>query len=630
MSRNIYIDNTDVEAALKILLENIDFSLKKETISVLNCIDRVTATSVFSKKSSPSYSASAMDGILIHAEKTYSATEISPIFLEPNTDFIYINTGNPIDYSIGNCVIMIEEVIPQKDGKVKLIKSAKPWQNIRPVGEDIIEGEMILKEGHQIKPLDLGALISSLVKEVEVIKKPTVAIIPSGNEVIDIFKENFSENSVVDSNSYVFSALIKEWGGEPTILPKVPDEKDTIEKALKEASESFDIVIICAGSSAGSKDFTREIIERVGKVLIHGVAMKPGKPTILGTVKNKPVFGIPGYPVSAYLSMETFVKPILEKATQINIEEQYIEASLSKSIVSSLKHKELVRMSLHYIDNQLIATPLSRGAGVTMSLVKADGILEIPKNIEGISAGEIVKIKLLKPLKEIRDYLVSTGSHDIVMDLISDKIKLVSTHVGSFGGILAIKGNKTHIAPIHILDENTGTYNIEAIKKYFPGQKIALIKGIYRTQGFIVEKGNPLNIKSLEDLTKNSIKFINRQRGAGTRILLDFMLKSSNISSENIYGYDREAATHLEVAMAIKSKTADVGIGIKEAAEITGLDFIPIKEEEYDFLVPFSLLEDPKIIEFITFLKSPIFKSKIESLSGYKLNASGDVVIING
>lgn len=629
MSRNIYIDNTNVEKALDFFLSKLSLKRKTEKISVLDSLGRVLSKSIFAQKSSPNYSASAMDGIFLWAEKTYTATETSPVFLKAEDDFIYLNTGNPIDYSKGNSVIMIEDVIPQENGTIKLIKSAKPWQNIRPIGEDIVQGEMILKENHVIRPHDLGALISSMIKEIEVIKKPRVAIIPTGDEIVDIFKEEFKENSIIDSNSYVFYNLLKEWGAEPIILPKVSDNLDLIATSINEASKKYDCVLISAGSSAGSKDYTKSAIETFGEVFIHGVALKPGKPTILGACNHTPVIGIPGYPVSAFMAMETFLKPIINFLTSMKPEESFIHGQLSKTIVSSLKHKELIRVALHFIDDKLLVTPLSRGAGITMSLVKADGILEVPQNIEGISQGEMVKVKLLKPLSEIKDYLISIGSHDIIMDLISDKIKLTSTHVGSFGGILAVKTGKTHLAPIHILDEDKGTYNIEIIKKYFPNNEVAIIKGIRRTQGIIVEKNNPLNITSLKDLTKSNIYFFNRQRGAGTRILLDHLLKKENISPKEINGYEREGNTHLEVAMAIKTGIANCGLGIQESAHITNLDFIPLKEEEYDFLVLKSKLQDPKIQEFINFLKSEFFNIKITSLPGYSLKNPGEVILIH-
>lgn len=625
--RNIYIDNIDVELALEKYFSEISFDFKSEKISVLDSVGRVTYKAVYANYCSPTYAASAMDGIFLFSEKIKEATEVTPVYLNEN-NFKYVNTGNPLDLSLGDCVVMIEELIELEDGNFKIIKNAKPWQHIRPIGEDIVAGEMLIKSNHKILPQDLGALITGGIKEIEVYKKPMVAIIPTGDEVIDIFKEEFKEKSVIDCNSYIFSAQIKEWGGIPHIQEKLKDNYNEMKKKLKELSKNYDVLVVNAGSSAGSKDYTKNVIEEIGEVIIHGVAIKPGKPTILGKINGKPVIGIPGYPVSAYLAMDIFMKPLLEKMTNIFNVENFIEGKLGKSIVSSLKHKELVRVTLHKNKDEYIVMPLARGAGITTSLSKADGILEISKSVEGIGLGERVKVRLLKPLKEIDNNLVSIGSHDIVMDLIGDSIKLCSTHVGSFGGILAIKQRNTDIAPIHMLDEESGEYNISFIKKYFPSEDMMLVKGVERIQGLIVQKGNPLNLKEIKDILEKNIKFVNRQRGSGTRILLDYWLKDENLDYINLKGYDYEVATHLDVAMAIKNGTAEAGLGIMEAAKIADLDFIPLAKEEYDFLINPEIKNSEKIKEFIKFLKSDFLKKKIESLDGYSLNKPGEVIEI--
>lgn len=627
IKRNIYIDNIDVEVALKEYFSQISLELKSEKISVLDSIGRVTSKAVYANYCSPTYAASAMDGIFIFSEKIKEATEITPVYLKED-DFKYVNTGNPLDLSSGDCVVMIEELIKLEDGTFKIIKNAKPWQHVRPVGEDIVAGEMLIKSNHKISPQDLGALITGGIKEIEVYKKPNIAIVPTGDEVIDIFKEEFKEKSVIDCNSYVFSAQIREWGGVPYIQERLKDDYNEMKKKLDELSKKFDVVIINAGSSAGSKDYTKSVIQEIGEVIIHGVAIKPGKPTILGKINEKPVIGIPGYPVSAYLAIDIFVRPLLERVTNISNEKKFIEGKLGKSIVSSLKHKELVRVTIHRSMDDYIVMPLARGAGITTSLSKADGILAIPRSVEGISVGERVKVELLKPLKEIEDNLVSVGSHDIVMDLIGDSIKLCSTHVGSFGGILAIKQRNADIAPIHMLDEQNGEYNISFIQKYFPTEDMTLVKGVERIQGLIVQKGNPLNIKDIKDMFEKDIRFVNRQRGSGTRILLDYWLKTEKLDCINLKGYDYEVATHLDVAMAVKNGTAEAGLGIMEAAKIADLDFIPLAKEEYDFLINPEVKDSEKISEFIKFLKSDFLRERIENLTGYGLNRPGEIVEI--
>lgn len=625
--RNIYIDNMDVDIAKSIYFEKINDVNNSEEIEVLNSLGRITYEAIFAKVSSPYYNAAAMDGIMVKAESTYGATEVNPIILDENEDFKYVNTGNSVDLNY-DAVIMIEDVIEMGQGKIKLIKPAYPYQHIRPVGEDIVATEMIIPSKHKVRPIDIGALIAGGIEKIKVFKMPKVGIIPTGSEIIDNVSD-LKIGKIIDSNSRVFEGLVSEYGGIPKRYKPINDNYEILKNGILRAVDKNDLVIINAGSSAGSKDYTVKVIRELGEVVVHGLAVKPGKPTILGFIKGKPVIGLPGYPVSSYLSFEMFVKPIILKYTgRKTTPEEYIEANISKRIVSSLKNMELIRVNLGYVDGRFIATPLNRGAGVTMSLVKADGILTIPKNSEGIDAGDIAKVKLLKSIQEIKKTLVSIGSHDIIMDLIGDNMRLSSGHVGSMGGILALRRNECHIAPIHLLDNVTGEYNISYVRKYFPKKKMALIKGVKRHQGFIVSKGNPYNIKDFNKLINEEIIFANRQRGSGTRVLLDYNLKKLNINPEELIGYKRELNTHMTVAMAVKSGSATTGLGIYSAAKAMNLDFVPVGFENYDFLVPYEYLEDERIKTFISIISCDDFKERLVSLGGYEVEDTGTVIIL--
>lgn len=626
--RNIYIGNTDVDEAKKMYFERIFTEYKFEEVPILKALGRVTYEAVYAKTSSPHYNAAAMDGILVKSVDTEGASDANPKILEFNKDFIYINTGNPVIERY-DAVIMIEDVIELGNGKVKILKAAHPWQHIRPIGEDIVATEMIIPSKHKIRPIDIGALISGGIQTIKVYKKPRVGIIPTGTEIIDDIN-SLTIGKILESNSRVFEGLIEEYGGVPNRYSPMEDEYELLKSSLLKGINENDILLVNAGSSAGTKDYTVKIIEEIGEVVVHGVALKPGKPTILGIVQGKPVIGIPGYPVSAYLVFDTFVKPLILKYVGLKEErESIVKATVSKRIVSSLKNRELVRVNLGYVNNKLIATPLPGGAGVTMSLVKADGIAIIPQNLEGIEVGDIVDVKLLKPLNNIKETLVSIGSHDLIMDVISDMIKLTSGHVGSMGGILAMKRGECHISPIHLLDTETGEYNISYVRKYFPGNKMAIIKGVKRLQGFIVEKGNKNDIKDFTDLARKDIVFVNRQRGAGTRILLDYYLSKNNIKSSDIKGYDREMTTHMAVATAVKTGSATTGLGIYSAAKALDLDFVSVGYENYDFLVTQEYLGDEMVKEFIKILSSDEFKERVVSLGGYELEEAGKVILIN-
>lgn len=625
--RNIYISNIVVEEAINQYENALDISCKTEVIPADKALFRTTSEAVFANISSPHYHNSAMDGIAVKAIDTYGASEVKPKYLTEDVDFEYVNTGNPIPLD-KDAVIMIEDVDEVEPNKLQIIKPAYPWQHIRPVGEDIIKGEMIIPSNHYIRPLDIGALISGGVEQLKVYIKPKVGILPTGNEIIQKIDE-LSYGKIIDSNSKVFEGLVIEQGGTPFIYPPVSDNRDILKEVIKEGINDNDILIINAGSSAGSKDFTVDIIKELGEVVVHGVALKPGKPTILGIIDNKPVIGIPGYPVSAYFSFETFVKPILEKYTHKKNKSNIVNAVLSQRVVSSFKHEELVRVTIGEVNGRKIATPLNRGAGTTMSLVRADGVLSIPRKSEGIEAGKEVEIRLIKTLDEILRKLVFIGSHDLILDIIADKMPISSGHVGSLGGIMSMKRGECHIAPLHLLDEETGDYNVSYVKKYLSSDSMAIIKGVRRLQGIIVQKGNPKNIKNFSDLIREDISFVNRQRGAGTRQLLDYKLKKRQINTDEIIGYKREMTTHMAVAATIESGAADAGLGILSAAKALELDFIPVGYEEYDFLVPYIFLNDMRVEEFIRILKSKFFKEKVEQIGGYELQNIGEIQFID-
>jgi putative molybdopterin biosynthesis protein len=363
--------------------------------------------------------------------------------------------------------------------------------------------------------------------------------------------------------------------------------------------------------------------------------MKPGKPVVLAIVSGKPVIGIPGYSVSAYLAYENFAAPILRVLSGRQTRRtETVEAVIAKRLVSSLKHREYVRVKTGRVDGRLVASPLARGAGAAMSLARADGFCVIDQNSEGIEAGETAQIKLFRSLDDIERTVVSIGSHDLILDILADLMAetrnayLASTHVGSMAGLMALRRGESHIAPLHLLDEASGDYNISYLKQIFPGQPMTLVKGVGRVQGLIVKKGNPLGIKALEDLPR--CQYINRQRGAGTRLLLDYRLKLAGISPGRIAGYDREAATHMAVAAAVQSGSADAGMGISAAAAALDLGFIPLGDEEYDFAVPPRFLELPQIQVFLEVLRSPGFLRRLAGTGGYTWSRCGELVFVDG
>ena len=656
--KSIYLTTVPVDEGLNLFLDKVKevCEVKTEEISVKDSLGRVCRSAVYGKYCSPLYNASAMDGIAVISRRTETASESNPVTLVEGEDYVEVDTGDPV-YSPFDAVIMIEDVLEEKwwkeskededtviksfslvseedkKNKVVITDYANPWQHIRPIGEDIVAGEMLLPSNHQIRPIDIGVLLSSGITNIEVIKKPTVAIIPTGTELIEP-GETPKTGDIIESNSQMFAAMIEEAGGIPYRIPPIDDEYEKIKGAVIKCVATHDIVIVNAGSSAGREDYTVHVLKELGEVLIHGVAIKPGKPVILAMIENKPVIGLPGYPVSAYIDLENFVLPVLAYLSGKKLKKlETIEATMTKRVMSSLKYKEYIRVKVGEVDNKLVATPLARGAGAAMSLVRSDGFCVIDQNHEGVEAGEKVKVVVHRSLELIKNTLVVIGSHDLILDVLADmlptlgkNVQLSSTHVGSMGGIMALGRGETHLAPIHLLDEKTGVYNIPYLQRVVKGEPMALIKGVGRIQGLIVKKGNPKKIEGLEDIVNCS--FVNRQRGSGTRILLDYKLKERDINKEDVSGYLRESATHMAVAALVDSDSADTGLGILAAAKAFNLDFVEVAVEEYDFAIPRKFLELPQVWEFIKVLKSPEFKEKLDELGGYTYQDIGEIVVV--
>ncbi|HSN58452.1 MAG TPA: molybdopterin biosynthesis protein [Clostridiaceae bacterium] len=632
---NIFLSNMELDDALKLYMKsNLPTEGNKEKISTLDSFQRVTSMPVYSLMSSPFYNSSAMDGIAVLSSRTFDASEKNQITLVEKVDYVVVDTGDPIPRQF-DCVVMVEDLIRVSDKEVKIYKSASPWQHIRTLGEDIVENQLIIPSNHVVRSVDIGAMLAGGANTIEVYRRPRVGIIPTGTEIVEPGSE-LKIGDIVEFNSRIFSAQIQEWGGIPVRYGIVRDDREKIKESILKAVAENDIVLVNAGSSADREDFTSGIIEELGKVHVHGIAIKPGKPTILGEIDGKPVVGIPGYPVSAYVVMENIVKKIVYGFQQRKLEKtKTVEAFVSKRIMSSLKYLEFVRVKLGRVNDKLVATPLSRGAGTTMSLVRADGIICIPQSSEGIEAGTKVAVQLIRSEEEVNNTLVSIGSHDVIMDVAADLMSLrekqyvlSSSHVGSMGGILALRNGETHMAPIHLLDEETGEYNVSYIRRYIKDKDISLIKCVKRIQGLMVKKGNPLGINSLNDIAEVKASFVNRQRGSGTRLLLDYNMKKLKIDPADIPGYDREEFTHLKVAAAVAAGDADCGLGVYSAAVLMDLDFIPLCHEEYDLAVPTNLLQDDKVKEFIEVIRSDKFIGELNRLGGYEYDGIGRIITV--
>ena len=638
--RNIYLKMKTLQEARDILFQKFaDLPpLATEKISVPDAVGRVLAEPVYAQLSSPSFHLAAMDGVAVKAEITFGATAAAPKTLIVERDAFYVNTGNILPQNT-NAVIMVENVNELDEKRLEIEAPIFPWQNVRRVGEDIVSTELLFPQNHLITPYCVGALLSGGVFSVMVKAKPRALIIPTGSELVDWRKPGFhglKPGQVLETNSFVLGKLIEKCGAIYQRHAMVMDDTTEIKKALTAAvDENYQLILVLGGSSAGSEDFAKTAIMDLGKIHIHGVTIMPGKPVIIGTVANTTVFGIPGYPVSAIIAFEQFVQPLLYALLGLpEPERETIEVQPTRKIASKLGVEEFLRVKLGKVGDRIVATPLPRGAGTITSLTEADGIIRIANHVEGINDSEMVSAELLRPLPSISRTIVIVGSHDNSLDVLANQLKiyhseltLSSSHVGSMGGLMAIKRGVCHLAGTHLLDTEDGSYNISYLAKSLPDAAVKLVHLVQRDQGLMIPPGNPKGIKGIEDLGRQDLTFINRQVGSGTRILLDYKLKQLNIKTAAINGYQNEEFTHMAVAVSVLSGAADAGLGIYAAAKALNLDFIPVVTEQYDLAIALEYFETAPIKILLEIINSREFKKQVQALGGYNTENTGKVIL---
>ncbi len=639
MKRTVYLDMQSREEARALLAEHFSrIETEAELVDVRSCCFRVTAEPIHARFSAPSFHAAAMDGLAVRAEETFGAADYKPLTLSvQDGQAVMINTGHPLPPD-KNAVIMIEHVLLADDGQTAIIRSpAYPWQHVRKVGEDIIATELLFPGGHQITPPDIAALITGGCLQIPVRRRPKVVIIPTGSELITLEEAlvELPAGKTIESNSAALRGLAEQAGAEVEVTSIISDEYDTIKNSLLEVVRSdARLVIINAGSSAGSADYTANIIAELGEVITHGITIMPGKPTIFGKIEGKPVIGIPGYPVSAVIAMEQFVVPLLANMQGLILPTtESVDAVIARDLPSKAGIEEFRRMVVGRIRQSYIAVPLKKGAGAITTLTRANAMLKIAASSEGEVAKTTGRMRLLVPKKQIDRTILCTGSHDLTLDIWGNLLRrenpslvLASSHVGSLGGILAIRDGMCHLAGSHLLDPENGSYNISALRQYLPDRAVRLITLVHREQGFIVARGNPKGISSIADLERNEVVFINRQAGSGTRVLLDYQLRENSLDAEDITGYDQDEYTHMAVAVAVLSGKADVGLGIRSAANALELDFIPLVEERYDLIIPAELFATGLVTAALEKIHSSQFRKGVTALGGYSTRETGNEV----
>src|SRR5271165_1585808 len=588
------------------------------------CPDRLAAVTV------PVTDAAGMDGIAVTAADTHGASETTPVYLAPGA-YDVVDTGDPMPAD-RDAVVMREHVHYDADGRAELRAAVTPYQHVRSIGEDVSAGELLLPEGHRLRAADLAAAVAAGQTQLSVRKKAVVLILPTGDEVRPVGSP-LGPGEILDTNSLMLAEQAREAGCEARCLPIEPDDPERIAAAVTAAAAECDLLIVIAGSSAGRDDYTARVVSSVGTLAVHGVAVRPGHPVVLGVVGRTPVIGAPGYPVSAALTFDIFAVPVLaELAGAPPRRRPAATAKLARKLASPLGMDDWVRVRLGSVGGELVATPLPRGAGVLTSLVRADGLLVVPAGVEGQHAGSRVSVELLRGLDEIARTIVAIGSHDLVLDLAASALRaddplvtLVSSNVGSLGGLVALRDGLCHVAGSHLLDAASGEYTLPFVDRVFgpAAEDVAVVRLVHREQGLMVAPGNPLRLGGIADLARPGVRYVNRQRGAGTRVLLDHILGQLGIAADAVTGYAREEPTHLAVAAAIASGRGDAGLGITAAARAFGLDFVPVTWEPYDLVVAPGALDGPLLEPLWALLRSDKFQAAVTDLGGYSAKEMG-------
>ena len=590
----------------------------------------VTAGPVWAVRSSPPFDASGMDGIAVRAADTIGASETTPVYLAADA-YDVVDTGDPMPGG-RDAVVMREHVHYQGDA-AELRSAVPPYQHVRSIGEDVSAGELLLPEGHRLRAADVAAAAAAGATHLLVRRRPVVMILPTGDEVRPI-GEHTGAGEIVDTNSLMLATQAREAGCEAHCLPIEPDDPERIASAVKAAVTDCDLLIIVAGSSAGRDDYTARVVDEHGTLAVHGVAVRPGHPVVLGVVGGTPVLGAPGYPVSAALTFDIFAEPLLAELMGAPPRRRpRTTARLARKLASPLGMDDWVRVRLGVVGGAMVATPLPRGAGVLTSLVRADGLLVVPAGLEGHHAGEQVDVELLRGIDEISRTIVAIGSHDLVLDLAASALRaddpmvtLASSNVGSLGGLVALRDGLCHLAGSHLLDPATGEYTLPYLDRVLRprvGADVSVVRLVHRDQGLMVAPGNPLSLAGIGDLTRAGVRYVNRQRGAGTRVLLDFELGRLGVSPDDIDGYAREEPTHLAVAAAVAAGRADAGLGIMAAARAFGLDFVPVTLEPYDLVVGAEAMDSSLLAPLWSLLRSDRFQAAVTELGGYTTKEMG-------
>ena len=607
--------------------------LSAEAVSLADARTRVLAHDVVAAFDAPPFDRANVDGFALRAADTVGASDGNPKIFTLNSEVIACGHAPMLTVGPGTCttiatggviprgadaVVMIEqtELIESNPSRIELRRAAAPGQLISYAGSDIARGETLLRRGARIGSREIGMLAASGLARIEVVRRPKVAVLSTGDELVEPGNP-LKPAAVYDSNSATIAAAVSEAGGEPITFGVLPDDAAILEKTVREALAVSDMVVLSGGTSKGAGDLSHRVVSRLGKpgILVHGVALKPGKPLCLAVVGDKPVVVLPGFPTSAIFTFHAFVAPVIRARAGLPPEAtQTVSARVPVRVASELGRKEFVLVSLVKGDQGMIAFPTGKGSGAVTSFSQADGFLEIDALASSLDAGSDVQVTLIDNTIRAPD-LVIMGSHDVALDVV---VGALADHgltarilaVGSLGGVAAANRGECDIAPVHLIDPESGQYN-----KHLATQGLSLVPGWRRMQGLVFRPGDArFEGRSASEALKiiladPSALMINRNAGAGTRVLTDKLLGGARPA-----GYANQPKSHNAVAAAIAQGRADWGLAIEPVAKLYGLGFLPVSPEHYDFLVVDNRREHPGVRVFLAALRDDRVRARIRAL----------------
>ena len=607
--------------------------LSGKTVSLTDARTRVLAHDVVAVVDAPPFDRANVDGFALRATDTVGASDGNPKVFLLNKEVITCGYAPVLTVDPGTCttiatggviprgadaVVMIEqtELIDSNPPRIELRRATSPGQFISYAGSDIARGETLLRRGARIGSREIGMLAASGLARIEVVRRPKVAVLSTGDELVEP-GNSLKPAGVYDSNSAIIAAAVSEAGGEPLVFGAFPDDAAVLEKTVREAIAVSDMVVLSGGTSKGAGDLSHRVVSRLGKpgIIVHGVALKPGKPLCLAVVDDKPIIVLPGFPTSAIFTFHTFVAPVIRARAGLPPEAtQTISARVPVRVASEMGRREFVLVSLVKGDQGMIAFPTGKGSGAVTSFSQADGFLEIDALASSLDAGSDAQVTLIGNAVRAPD-LVIMGSHDVALDVV---VGALADHgltvrilaVGSLGGVAAANRGECDIAPVHLIDPVSGQYN-----KHLVTDGLSLVPGWRRMQGLVFRpgdvrfEGRSANEALKTILADESALMINRNAGAGTRVLTDKLLGGARPA-----GYANQPKSHNAVAAAIAQGRADWGLAIEPVAKLYGLGFLPVSPEHYDFLVVDNRLERPGVQVFLAALRDDRVRARIRAL----------------